>query len=121
MTTYLKAITAFALAIVTVVAAQLTDNRITPSEWIVIAIAAANGVSVYLVPNLPTGVAQYVKALVVVVGAVLAAVTDQVLSAGISPQEWLVLGAVALQALMVFLAPNSPPAPVVGRSGLIER
>ena len=119
-TPYLKAIAAFAAAVLTVVVAQLTDNRITPAEWVVIAIATANGVNVFLVPNLPAGIASATKAIVVFVGAILAAVTDQMLSTGFTTPELMMLAVVGLQALLVYLAPNSAPAPSVTRMGQIR-
>lgn len=105
--TYLKAIAAIAAAILSVIVAQLTDGRITAPEAVVIAIAAVNAFNVWLVPNLPSGVAWAAKALVVVSGAVLAALSTMILSGGITGPEVAQLLMVALQALLVFLAPNA--------------
>ncbi len=110
MPPYLKPAAAFSAAVLAVIVAQLTDGRITPSEWVVIAIAVVNALNVAIVPNLPSGVAWAAKALVVVSGAVLATLTDAILSGGISGSEAAQLAMVALQAVLVFLAPGGTAA-----------
>ena len=107
MPQYLKAVMAFAVAVLSVIVAQLTDGRITAPEAVVIAIAFVNAFNVWLVPNLPSGAAWAAKALVVVSGTVLAALSTMVLSGGITGPEIAQLAMVALQALLVFLAPNA--------------
>ncbi len=109
MPPHLKPVAAFSAAVLAVIVAQLTDGRITAPEWVVIAIAVVNAANVAFVPNLPSGIAWAAKALVVVSGAVLAVMTDAILGGGISGAEGAQLAMVALQALLVFLAP--PPAP----------
>jgi len=105
--TYLKAIAAISAAILSVIVAQLTDGRITAQEAVVIAIAFTNAINVWLVPNLPSGLAWAAKALVAVSGTVLAALSTMLLSGSITGPEVAQLAMLALQALLVFLAPNA--------------
>jgi hypothetical protein len=104
----LKALAALVAAVLSVIVGQLTDSQITAAEWVVIAIAFVNAINVWMVPNLPGGLGTVTKALVVVSGAVLAAVTTAVLAGGISFTEVLQLAVIGLQALLVYLVPNAP-------------
>jgi hypothetical protein len=111
MNQYLKFFSAAALAIVSVIVAQFNDGKITAAEWVVIATATANAVNTYLVPNLPGAVSSVLKLLVVAVGAVTAGLTAQVISGGLSQTEIVTLALLAVQALLVYLAPNTQPSP----------
>lgn len=51
MSRYAKGIVAVLIAGLTVLASAITDNVITPSEWVNIALACVGAVGVYAVPN----------------------------------------------------------------------
>lgn len=48
---YAKAIVAVLTAALTVLASAITDNVITPNEWVMIALEALGAIGVYAVPN----------------------------------------------------------------------
>lgn len=48
-----KFVVAAAMAALVVVASAITDNVITPSEWVAIALAGLSALGVYVVPNKP--------------------------------------------------------------------
>jgi hypothetical protein len=106
---YAKFIAAIVATILSAIVAALGHGHITPVEWVLIAIAGVNAVSVVLVPNLPGGIAAYSKALVTVLMAVLTALTAMV-AAPMTLAEWLQIVVIALGALGVYLVPNTPAA-----------
>lgn len=73
---YAKPIGVVTVAVITAVVAALTDNSITPQEWVVISGVGLSAVGAAVVPNLPTGIASYAKAIVtfLVAGAATLAV-----------------------------------------------
>lgn len=111
-----KFIVMLATAVVSAVAAAVTDGKITPVEWVNVAIAGVTAISVYLVPNLPagSGIATYTKAAVVVLMAVLTALTDAIVG-GLQTSEMLQIVIVALGAIGTYFWPNSP-APATARA-----
>jgi hypothetical protein len=104
---YAKALVAIAAAAVSVLVTALTDNAITLTELLAVAIAVVTAVSVYLVPNLPTGAARYAKAGVAVLGAGLQAAVPLVVDGGITPTGWLVILLALLGAVSVGIVPNA--------------
>jgi hypothetical protein len=48
---YAKFGVAVLIAVLTALAAAITDNQVTPAEWVTIALAGAGALGVYLVPN----------------------------------------------------------------------
>jgi len=48
---YAKTLVAVAIGGLTVLASAITDNVVTPQEWVQIALAALGAVGVYAVPN----------------------------------------------------------------------
>lgn len=50
---YAKSVVAALVAGLTVLAAALTDDAITPAEWVQIAVAVLGAIGVYAVPNKP--------------------------------------------------------------------
>jgi hypothetical protein len=104
-TANLKTAAAFAMAVLTAIIAAVTDNRITPVEGVVIAIAVVNAFNTLIVPNLSGGAQWAAKAIVVVSGAVLALAANLILG-GFTASEILQLAAVALQAFVVFMTPS---------------
>ena len=70
---YAKALVAILTAALAVLVTALDDSIITAVEGAHIGLAVLTAIGVYLVPNLPTGVGRYAKALVAVAGAGLQA------------------------------------------------
>lgn len=50
---YWKFVVAILGAVLVTIADVVTDNAVTPAEWVTIAAAFVTAVGVYLVPNLP--------------------------------------------------------------------
>ena len=108
MRAYAKAIAMIVATILAALVSALNDGGITATEWINVAIAAVTAASVFAAPNVPG--ARYTKAILAVLGAVLAALVSAI-SDGISASEWLNLALIALGALGVYTFKNDP-APV---------
>jgi len=102
---YGKSIIAFLFFVWTAVAPLLTgDNRIDGfAEWSVIAVAAANGVLVYLIPLNPAW-----EAGTTVLNGVLAslATAQTVLGDGIQPDDWTIILGAGLAILIGWYAPT---------------
>lgn len=100
---YGKSVLAFVYGVVTVVIPLRSgDHHIDPSEGIVIALAATNGLLVYIVPLTPR-----FKSIKSVVNALMAALTvaSTVIIGGIDMNDWFLIGAAFLAAVGVKLAP----------------
>lgn len=104
---YAKAFVAVATAVLAVLVTALTDNVVTTSEVLGIAIAFLTAVGVYFVPNLPAGVGRWAKAIVAVVGTAVQAAVPLV-DGGWTTSSWLLVALAALGALTVGIAPNAP-------------
>jgi hypothetical protein len=111
---YAKAIVAIATAGLTVLAAALTDGVVVLDERFGIGLAIVNAMAVYLVPNLPSGVGRYAKAIVAVVGTALQAAIPLIVNGALPASSWLMVLIAALGALSVGIVPNTVPelAPV---------
>lgn len=110
---YAKAAAALAATVLSCVLAALTgDGSIDPTEWINVIIAGVGVVSVYVVPNVASGIAQYAKLAVSALTAVLV-LAQSMISDGISGTEWIQLALAALGALGVVALPG--PVTVAGR------
>lgn len=104
---YAKAIVAILTAVVTVLVAALTDNRVSTVEVVQVAIALVAAVGVYLVPNLADGVGRYTKMIVAVVGAALQASAAILAQGDLGPQGVLTILVAALGAVSVGIIPNA--------------
>lgn len=111
---YAKAIVAILTAALTVLAAALTDGVVVLDERFGIALALVNAAAVYLVPNLPSGIGRYAKAIVAVVGTALQAAIPLIVNGTLPASSWLLVLIAALGALSVGIVPNRAPtlAPV---------
>ena len=107
ITHYAKSLLYIALATVGVLITALTDNQVTTAELVNIGIVGVGAVTVYLVPNLPTGPGQVAKTLVAFVVAALVAV-QSFLSDGITTAEWLQIAVAAFAGIGVYVIPNEP-------------
>lgn len=112
---YAKAILAVAATVLTAIVAAYTDNLITNTEWINVAIAGAGACAVFTAPNVPG--ARYTKSVLAVITAVLAALASFI-SDGISQSELMQIGVIALGALGVYAIPNSGGS-TVSKAGLM--
>jgi hypothetical protein len=106
---YAKAIVAILTAALTVLAAALTDGVVVLDERFGIALALVNAAAVYLVPNLPSGVGRYAKAIVAVVGTALQAALPLIINGSLPASSWLLVLIAALGALSVGIVPNRQP------------
>ena len=104
---YGKAIVAILTATVVAVIAALTDNFVSVVEVAQIAVAVTAAVGVYLVPNLPSGVGRYAKALVAMGGAGLQALTTVLMDGSFTTQGALVVLLAVLGSVSVGIIPNT--------------
>lgn len=104
---YAKSLLYIALATVGVLITALTDNVVTIPELVNILIVGVGAVTVYLVPNLPTGAGQFLKTIVAFTVAGLVAL-QSFLSDGITTAEWLQIAVAAFAGVGVFVIPNEP-------------
>lgn len=111
MKLYAKSLLYVLLAVAGVLVTALSDDTVTTSELVNLAVIGVGAVGVYLVPNLPTGVAQYGKTAVAFVTAALVAVLS-FLSDGITPSEWLQIAIAAFAGIGVYIVPNEKPMSV---------
>jgi hypothetical protein len=103
---YAKAIVAILTAVLTVLAAALTDGVVVLDERLGIGLALVNAMAVYLVPNLPSGVGRYAKAIVAVFGTALQAAIPLIVNGTLPASSWLMVLIAALGALSVGIVPN---------------
>ena len=104
---YAKALVAILTAAHAVLVTALDDSIITAVEGAHIGLAVLTAIGVYLVPNLPTGVGRYAKALVAVAGAGLQAAVPLLTDGDIAASGWLVIALAVLGAMSVGIVPNT--------------
>ena len=104
---YSKAIVAILTAAVVAVIAALTDDIVTAVEVTQIAVAIVAAIGVYLIPNLPSGVGRYAKALVAMGGAGLQALTTVLMDGSFTTQGALVVLLAVLGSVSVGIIPNT--------------
>ena len=111
MSAYRKSLAALAGAVITVLAAALTDDVITSAEFAQIAVAALTAFGAYLVPNAPG--AAYAKTLVAAALAGLNLLVGWLANGqDITNAMWLNVAIAVGTALGVFILPNEQEAPV---------
>jgi len=107
-----KAIIAAAVSAASAAVTALQNGHIDVQEWIVIALAFVVGLgAVWAVPNLPTGIARYGKAITAAVLAGLSAYATAATTGGWIPStDELIVIIIALLsgAGLVAAAPNAP-------------
>ena len=105
-----KAVLAAFVAASSSVITALQNGHIDGLEWIAIASAFVVGLgAVFAIPNLPSGVAKYGKAIAAGIVAGLSAAATAYLNQDISPDEWVVIAVAVLTGLgLVAVAPNAP-------------
>lgn len=104
MNRYFKVLAAIAATILSGIVGGLTDGKITPNEWINVAIAGVGAAGVYWAPNVPG--AMYTKLIIAVLTAVLTALASFIGDGVISSAEVLQMAVIALGALGVYAVPN---------------
>lgn len=105
-----KAAVAVVGGLVLALVAALSDDNITPAEWVQIVVAGATAFSIWSTANLPGFI--YGKGIVAVVGAVANLICSYATGQDITNNEWLNLAVIALTSLGVIAVPN----PVATRS-----
>lgn len=107
-----KAVIGAAVAAAGSVTAALQDGHIELVEWVTIAASFLVAfAAVWAVPNLPTGVRSYGKAITAALVAGLGALATALTSGGWPPSadEWVVIVLALLSgAGLVYTAPNAP-------------
>lgn len=107
ITHYAKALLYIALAVVGVLVTALADEQLTVDELVNVAIIGVGAITVYLVPNLPSGIGAYAKVIVTFVVAGLVAL-QSFLTDGITTTEWLQIAVAAFAGIGVYVIPNEP-------------
>jgi uncharacterized membrane protein YhhN len=103
---YAKPIGVVIIAVITAIVAALTNNSISPQEWVIVVGVGLSAVGSAIVPNLPAGIASYAKSIVtfLVAGAATLAV---LVVGGLTTAEVLeVLIAAAASVGIVVAAPG---------------
>src|SRR4051812_5600388 len=106
MSRYVKYVAALVGTVLSALVGALTDNVITDTEWINVAIAGVGALAVFTAPNIPGAI--YTKAILAALTAVLQLLVSFI-SDGISASEWLQLAVAALTALGVYQVANTEP------------
>jgi hypothetical protein len=111
MKLYAKSLLYILLAVAGVLVTAMADDVVTVPELVNIGIIGVGAVGVYLVPNLPAGIARYGKTGVAFLTAGLVALTS-FLTDGITMSEWLQIAIAAFAGIGVYVIPNE-----TGRTG----
>ncbi|WP_439593877.1 hypothetical protein [Microbacterium sp.] len=104
---YAKSLLYIALAVVGILITALADEVVSIDELVNIAIVGVGAITVYLVPNLPSGVGAYAKVIVTFIVAGLVAL-QSFLTGGITTTEWLQVAVAAFAGIGVYVIPNEP-------------
>lgn len=104
MNIYAKSIGMVLMTVVTAIVAALTDDVVSTSEWINVAILGFGAASVFTAPNIPG--AKHTKVVLAVLVAALTAVAS-FLTGGITVAEWLQVLVAAAAAVGVYALPKS--------------
>lgn len=112
MGTYAKLFVMVLVTIATAIVAALGgDNVVDTVEWVNVAIAGVTAAGVFAAPNVPG--ANYTKAILAVLGAVLTLLTSFI-AGGLDASEIIQLLIAAAGAVGVYAVPNSQPSVVDG-------
>jgi hypothetical protein len=101
---YMKSLLAVLVTVIGGVVAAMTDNVISPQEWINVAILGTGACAVFAAPNVPG--AKYTKSILAALSAVLVLLVSYITD-GLSTPEILQLAVAALGALGIYAVPNS--------------
>ena len=107
MNQYAKMFAMVAVTVATATGAALSDNRITPNEWVNIAIAGAGAAAVFAAPNVPG--AQYTKAALAALSAGLIALASSI-DGGLTASKIIQVVIAAAGAVGVYAIPNARPS-----------
>lgn len=114
---YAKAIVSILAAGLGILTAALSDGKVSPVEFVNVAIAIVTAVGVYLIPNLPDGPARVAKTIVAFSGAVLTALVTVLGNVagwdGVAASDWLTVLLAGLGAVGVYVIPNETPTKTV--------
>lgn len=108
ITTYAKSLVYVGLALIGFAVTALADNVITGEESLNFVIIGLGALVVYVVPNMPVGIAAYSKTIAafIIAGVVM---LISLLSGGVTLSEWLQV-VIAAFAGIGTLVPNRTPA-----------
>lgn len=98
MQKYLKFALQLAVVVASSIVAAAQDDRVDAAEWILVAMALAQAVSVLGAGNFPDGVWRYTKVGVAAALAGLSLLVAFVSDGGVTGSEWLQVGIAALGA-----------------------
>lgn len=108
---YSKAIVLIISAGMSIYISASSDGVVSPLDYTNIVIAILTAVTVYLVPNLSTGIAKYAKAIIAFAGAAATAVATIVGTSanwdGVTTNDWLSVLLAGLAAVGLFIVPNT--------------
>ena len=110
---YAKSLVYVALALIGFAITAVADNVITTEELLNGLVVVLGAFVVYLIPNLPAGVAKYSKAIVAFGTAGVVALLS-FLSGGVTLAEWLQVIVAAAAGVGVIVVPNAKPAFIPG-------
>jgi phosphate/sulfate permease len=111
---YAKSLLAVLVTVISAVVAAMTDNAVSTTEWINVAIAGVGAAAVFAAPNVPGS--RYTKAVLAVLTAVLTFIVT-VVTDGITTAEWLQVLVIAAGAIGVYAVPNKPT--VIGQPSVL--
>ena len=111
---YAKSIAAVFVTVVGAIVAAQTDNVISNSEWVNVAIAGIGACLVFAAPNVPG--AMYTKSIIAAAMAGLQLLASFI-SDGVTGSEWMQIGIAAAGAVGVFAVPNSTNEVMSAKSG----
>lgn len=108
---YRKAIGQVLVTVAVFVVSAITDDVISPEEWVLLAGTAVTAVGVYVVPNLDEGIGAVAKSVVAFLLAGLTVLATLKLGDGLSTAEILTVLIAAAAAVGLTGLPNAwPPA-----------
>lgn len=106
---YAKSLVAVLVAIASALAGYLTDNVITPAEWVNVALAGGTAAVVFTAPNVPG--AAYTKSILALLMAGLTAIASFITDGAMTGSEWLQVIVAVGGAVAVLGVPNKDTAP----------
>lgn len=115
LATYAKSLVYVVLAVIGFAITAVADNLITTEELLNGLVVVLGALVVYVIPNMPAGVAKYSKAIVAFGTAAVVALLS-FLSGGVTLSEWLQVIVAAFAGVGVLVIPNAKPQFIPGVS-----
>lgn len=115
---YRKPVALVIVAVATFLVSALTDNTISPDEWLITSGVLVSAAGTYVVPELPTGIASAAKTIVTFLVTGLAAAVP-LLAGGLTGAEALTILLAAAAAIGLSAVPNVGDFKAVAKSGAL--